>query len=170
MLLRLATKNDLPTLTELLKRVIPLMQVAGNHQWDDAYPNADVFQQDIDAGDLWVAEIDGQVAGVAALTTKQEPEYAQVGWDVNELAIVTHRLAVDPRFQGQGVAIALLNQAEIVADAQGTSILRIDTNTQNQATQRLFSKLGYQFAGEIGLGFREGLRFYCYEKRLDQPI
>ncbi len=168
--LRLATPTDLPALTDLLARVVPLMQATGNYQWDDAYPNSVVFQQDIDAGDLWVAEIDGQVAGVAALTTKQEPEYAQVGWDLNELAIVTHRLAVDPRFQGQGVAIALLNQAEIVAKARGSNILRIDTNTQNQATQRLFPKLGYQFAGEIGLGFREGLRFYCYEKRLDQSL
>jgi hypothetical protein len=26
--------------------------------------------------------------------------------------------------------------------------------------------LGYVFAGEIGLGFRPNLRFYCYEKRL----
>ena len=170
MQLRLATTADLSALTELLKRVVPLMQATGNYQWDDTYPNAAVFQVDIDAGDLWVAEIDGQVAGVAALTTKQEPEYAEVGWDLNELAIVTHRLAVDPRFQGQGVAIALLNQAEQVAEARGSRILRIDTNTRNQATQRLFPKLGYQFAGEIGLGFREGLRFYCYEKRLDQPV
>ena len=34
------------------------------------------------------------------------------------------------------------------------------------ATQRLFPKLGYRFAGEIGLAFRPGLRFFCYEKRL----
>ena len=27
-------------------------------------------------------------------------------------------------------------------------------------------KLGYTYAGEIGLGFRPGLRFRCYEKRL----
>ena len=32
--------------------------------------------------------------------------------------------------------------------------------------QRLFPKLGYELAGEIGLGFRPGLRFLCYEKRL----
>jgi hypothetical protein len=44
--------------------------------------------------------------------------------------------------------------------------LRVDTNAQNAATQRLFPKLGYQFAGEIGLEFRPGLRFFCYEKRL----
>jgi hypothetical protein len=46
-------------------------------------------------------------------------------------------------------------------------VLRVDTNTQNPATRRLFPKLGYSLAGEIGLGFRPGLRFQCYEKRLN---
>jgi hypothetical protein len=32
----------------------------------------------------------------------------------------------------------------------------------------LFPKLGYTLAGEIGLGFRPGLRFLCYEKRLQK--
>jgi hypothetical protein len=42
--------------------------------------------------------------------------------------------------------------------------VRVDTNTENAATQRLFPKLGYRLAGEIGLGMRPGLRFLCYEK------
>jgi len=45
-------------------------------------------------------------------------------------------------------------------------VLRVDTNTQNAATQKLFPKLGYTLSGETGLGFRAGLRFLCYEKRL----
>ena len=65
-----------------------------------------------------------------------------------------------------GIAAALLNQAEKEAVKQGINILRVDTNTANQATQKLFPKLGYKYAGEIGLGFRPNLRFYCYEKRL----
>jgi 2-amino-4-hydroxy-6-hydroxymethyldihydropteridine diphosphokinase len=105
---------------------------------------------------------------VAAITTDQSPEYADVGWDLSELAIVVHRLAVDPAFRGGGVAAALMQQAEEIACERGITVLRIDTNTQNPATQRLFPKLGYTFAGEIGLAFRPGLRFLCYEKRL-QP-
>jgi len=44
--------------------------------------------------------------------------------------------------------------------------VRVDTNSENAATQRLFPKLGYRFAGEITLAFRPGLRFYCYERRV----
>lgn len=166
MIIRLATPADVPALLDLLKQVVPLMQQAGNFQWDDTYPNEAVFSDDIDKQQLWVAEVGGKLAGVSAITTDQEPTYAEVGWDITEPAIVTHRLAVDPAFRGQGVAKALLVQADEVARQRGIHVLRIDTNTQNQITQRLFPDLGYVYAGEIGLDFRPGLRFYCYEKRL----
>jgi ribosomal protein S18 acetylase RimI-like enzyme len=106
------------------------------------------------------------IAGFAAITTDQEPEYADVGWNINEQSIVVHRLAVDPAFQGKGMAAALMLQAETVARVRGVKVLRVDTNAQNQATQRLFPKLGYALAGEIKLRFRPGLSFLCYEKRI----
>lgn len=168
MTVRPASDTDLPALLRLLRRVVPLMNQAGNFQWDDQYPNETVFREDITNGQLWVAELDNQLAGVAALTEDQEPEYAQVGFDLNERAIVTHRLAVDPAFQGRGVAVALLAQAEQLARERGIHLLRIDTNSENQATQQLFPKAGYVYAGEITLRFRPGLRFMAYEKKL-QP-
>jgi len=166
MLIRRAELTDIPQILLLIAEVVPAMNAAGNFQWDSVYPNAGVFEQDIALKQLWVAEVDGEIAGISAITTDQEPEYAHVGWDINETAIVTHRLAVSPKHQGKGLAAALLIQAEKEAIDRGIGVLRVDTNTANQATQRLFPKLGYVFAGEIGLGFREGLRFYCYEKRV----
>jgi ribosomal protein S18 acetylase RimI-like enzyme len=166
MLIRLANLNDIPQIMTLIAEVVPLMNASGNFQWDNTYPNAAVFEKDIALNQLWLAEIGGLVAGISAITTDQEPEYASVGWDINETAVVTHRLAVSEKFRGMGVAAALLLQAEKVALDRAIKVLRVDTNTQNQATQKLFPKMGYQFAGEIGLGFRPGLRFFCYEKRL----
>ena len=166
MQIRLATQDDLPALMALVRRVVPLMRATDNLQWDETYPNDAVFQRDIDLDQLWIAEVNVNIAGVAAITMDQEPDYAQVGWDITEPAIVVHRLAVDPAFRGQGAAGALMQKAEEIAIERGITALRIDTNTQNQATQRLFPKLGYLFAGEISLEFRPGLRFLCYEKRL----
>ena len=144
------------------------MLAAGNLQWDESYPNEAIFQRDIRLGQLWVAEQDASIAGVAAITTDQELDYAQVGWDISEASIVVHRLAVDPAFRGAGVARALMQKAEEVATERGITVLRVDTNTQNEATQRLFPKLGYLLAGEISLQIRPGLRFFCYEKRLSE--
>jgi ribosomal protein S18 acetylase RimI-like enzyme len=166
MRIRLAIHDDLPALMLLVRRVVPLMLASGNLQWDENYPDEDVFRRDIDSNQLWIAEIGTSIAGIAAVTMDQEPDYAQVGWDINEPAIVVHRLAVDPAFRGAGVAAALMQRAEEIAAERGIAVLRVDTNTQNEATQRLFPKLGYRLAGEISLQFRPGLRFFCYEKRL----
>ncbi|HEY2581853.1 MAG TPA: GNAT family N-acetyltransferase [Mucilaginibacter sp.] len=167
MLIRLAKLNDIPKIIQLIAEVVPAMNASGNFQWDSTYPNKQVFENDIALKQLWVAEADGVIAGIAAITTDQEPEYAGVGWDITEQAIVTHRLAVSPQYRGKGIAGALLLQAEQEAINRGINKLRIDTNTNNDATQRLFPKLGYKFAGEIGLSFRPNLKFYCYEKVIE---
>jgi GNAT superfamily N-acetyltransferase len=166
-LIRLARIDDLPALVDLVRRVVPRMRANGNLQWNDEYPSQQVFANDIEAAELWVAGPEhGTLAGVAAITTDQSPEYADVGWDIRESAIVVHRLAVDPAHQRAGIATALMLRAEKVAREKAISVLRVDTNTQNPATQRLLPKLGYTLAGEISLAFRPGLRFFCYEKRL----
>jgi N-acetylglutamate synthase-like GNAT family acetyltransferase len=164
--IRLATQNDLPALMALVRRVVPLMQAAGNLQWDDDYPNPTVLQRDLALDQLWIAELNQSIAGFAAITTEPEPEYAQAGLNIHEKAVVVHRLAVDPDLRRAGVARSLMSHAEIVAADHGIDVLRVDTNICNEATQRLFPILGYRLAGEISLASRPKLRFLCYEKRL----
>jgi ribosomal protein S18 acetylase RimI-like enzyme len=166
MLIRLATPEDIPALKLLMQRVVPLMRATGNLQWDEDYPNPQVFKDDVRRGQLWIAEMNGTIAGVVALTSDSEPDYIQANWDHSEPALIVHRLAVDPELRGAGIAKALMQQAEKVAAAHTLRVIRVDTNVENQATQRLFPGLGYRFAGEISLKLRPGLRFYCYEKRL----
>ncbi len=166
MTIRLAVTADIPGIMQLVGKVVPLMQAVGNFQWGNDYPSPAVFGKDIALNQLWVAEIDRKIGGVSAITTDQDPEYANAGWDITEIAVVTHRLAVDPDLQGKGIAKALMQQAEEVAKTRHINILRVDTNSENKATQALFPKLGYQFSGEITLAKRPGLRFFCYQKLL----
>ncbi len=166
MQIRQANLDDIPVILRLIAAVIPAMRSAGNFQWSDHYPGTDAFTRDVELGQLWIAELDCVLAGVAAITTEQEPDYAQVGWDLDEPAIVVHRLAVDPVVRGKGVAASLMQQAEAVARTLGIAVLHVDTSTENEATQRLFPKLGYTLAGEISLRDHRGLRVLCYEKRL----
>jgi ribosomal protein S18 acetylase RimI-like enzyme len=166
MIIRLAQTQDIVPIMRLVAEVVPLMNASGNFQWDHTYPNAKVFENDIALNQLWVADADGDIAGVTAITTDQQAEYASVGIDITQTAIVTHRLAVGVNYRGQGIAEALLIQAEQVAVTRGIKVLRIDTNSNNKATRKLFPKIGYEYMGEIGLKFRPNLRFYCYEKTL----
>ncbi|KAI1725810.1 acetyltransferase (GNAT) family domain-containing protein [Ditylenchus destructor] len=165
--IRRATFHDLPAIVGLLSEIVPEMNANGNFQWDSRYPNATVFQMDIEHQKLWVAVVGiDHIAGFAAITTDQEPEYAEVGWDITEIAIVTHRLAVGLRWRGLGIARKFLEQAEHEARRRNIDILRIDTNSINLTMQKLVLKLCYKYAGEIGLSFRPGLRFRCYQKKL----
>lgn len=166
MIIRQANQEDIPKIMQLVKKVVPIMRASGNFQWGDDYPNPDVFAKDIVRNQLWISEIDDRIVGVSAITTDQDPEYTDAGWDILEQAIVTHRLAVDPDCHGLGIAKTLMNQAELVAETLGIKILRVDTNSENMATKSLFPKLGYEFSGEISLAKRPGLRFYCYQKLL----
>jgi len=166
MRIRLAKEEDIPLLMEIVRRVVPLMRSQGNLQWDEDYPDEGVFREDVSLARLWVAEIDDTAAGVVALTTDREADYDQADWDNEQPAVVIHRLAVDPLFHGRGVAKALMQKAEQVAIARGLSIVRTDTNSANEATQKLFPKMGFRFAGEISLRARPNLRFLCYEKHL----
>jgi len=100
------------------------------------------------------------------LTTEPSPEYAAVGWDLNEPSIVVHRMVVDPEARGQGLAKLLMHYAEELARSRKMVAIRLDTNTQNRAMRELLNTLRYHYAGEISLTGREGLRFCCYEKRL----
>ncbi|HEY1005998.1 MAG TPA: GNAT family N-acetyltransferase, partial [Sphingobacteriaceae bacterium] len=106
MLIRRALLTDIPAILALLSRIVPMMNAEDNFQWDASYPDREVFEADIRAGHLWVAALDSRIAGFAAITTDQEPEYAEAGWDISEPAIVTHRLAVGVGFRGRGVGKA----------------------------------------------------------------
>lgn len=166
MKIRKATLDDIEPIMELIRRVVPLMRASGNQQWSSDYPNAAIFRRDLELDQLWVAEDGNAIVGIAAITQDQSPEYADAGWDLSEAALVVHRLATAPEARGQGIARALMLHAELIAHERRIQILRADTNSENQPMQRLFSKLGYTFAGEIGLAGRPGLRFYCYGKTL----
>ncbi|MEO7216255.1 GNAT family N-acetyltransferase [Mucilaginibacter sp.] len=166
MIIRRAALIDIPAVMSIVKEVVPLMRASGNLQWDDKYPNPEIFASDIALNQLWVAEIDGLVTAASAITNEQYPEYGQLGFDINDPAIVTHRLVVSPQYRGRGIAEALLTEAELEAGRRGIPLLRIDTNFENKAAQKLFIKLGYILAGEITLAFRPGMRFVCLEKQL----
>lgn len=170
MTIREAKLTDIPEIMRIVAEVVPLMQAAGNRQWNNTYPNTEVFTNDIELKQLWLAEHNGEIAGVTAITTAPEPDYAQADIDITIPAVVTHRMAVSPRFQGLGIAVALLNHADEVARANALTKARADTNTSNTAMQRLLLKAGYKNVGEISLAHKPGLSFYCYEKDILQPV
>jgi len=107
MVIRKATPIDIPELCRSAQHCAP-----DEGRWqlsmDSTYPNPEVFQQDLDLGQLWVARIDGEVGGASSITTEQYPNM-RCGAHITERHC-SHRAAVDTKFRGMGTCSARVEQ------------------------------------------------------------
>lgn len=169
--MRKAVKDDLPSIIKITALSVALLNADNNYQWNHTYPLQPDFEKDITDDVLWVAEINNTVAGFAALTTDQADEYAECGWDLAEISLVPHRVAVDPEFRGKGIARKFMIKSEELARAAGYKYVRVDTNIRNLAMQGLFKSLGYEYGGEVCFknkpAIYDNMKFPCYQKAID---
>jgi GNAT superfamily N-acetyltransferase len=163
---QLAGPADLDAVTALLGACVREMQARGLDQWDDVYPTRATLAADIAAGTLYRAARagSGDVIGSFTLNTTQDPEYADVPWQITDGPVaVVHRLMVHPTIQRQGLGSHLMRVAEQRAYELGYRAMRIDTYKKNGRALALYRSLGYAERGDVC--FRKGV-FACFEKRL----
>jgi ribosomal protein S18 acetylase RimI-like enzyme len=87
-----------------------------------------------------------------------------VKWEINSgKQLVVHRLCIDPKYQGQGIARTLMDYAEQYGKEQGYGSIRLDAFVNNPRACRLYEGLGYKAVGTVE--FRKG-KFYCFEREL----
>ena len=135
------------------------------------YPTREDAAQDLERGNLYVLEEDGEVLAAAVINQDQPPEYAQTDWAypaAEDGVLVLERLAVSPRRAGQGLGKRFVRWYENCAALQGRRCLRLGTGESNTRARRLYASLGYREAGTVtcrfgGLG---DLRLVYLEKRL----
>jgi ribosomal protein S18 acetylase RimI-like enzyme len=89
---------------------------------------------------LWVARVNGQIAGSVQLdvdTPPNQPHRAEV-----------RKLLVHPDFRRQGIARRLMQAVEAMARRLHRSLLTLDTRTGDSA-EPLYASLGYKTVGVI---------------------
>ena len=177
---RRGLEGDVPAIMALVHAVVPIMEACHNFQWgsnnaaNKFYPSDIDFMRDVKDGTLWVIDgvlpnsTESTVVGVAALTVDQPDEYGEAGLDLSLPAVVPHRMAVHPDYQGRGVAQQLYAKAEDLAREVGWNRVRVDTCTRNAPMNALIQKLGYtrQEQEFTFPGKADGLMFCAYEKIL----
>jgi ribosomal protein S18 acetylase RimI-like enzyme len=165
-IVRLAEVGDVDDLVALLGACVREMQARGIDQWDDVYPDRATLAGDIQARALYLAARDGSrpLLGALTLNQRQEPEYADVAWEIRvEPIAVVHRLMVHPGAQRSGLGRYLMRFAEREAHRLGCRAIRLDTMDANERALALYRALGYRQAG--GVRFRKGA-FTCFERRV----
>lgn len=164
-MVRKASMEDLAKIMDIIKDTVSEMKNYGNTQWDESYPQARDFARDIEKGDLYVDERDGEVAGFICVNQVEPAEYAGLNWSSKAQAMVVHRMAVNPKFRRQGVAVGMMSFADELAFSRGVRYMKTDTYSVNPKMNALFVKCGYRFVGEMSFLGKEK-PFNVYEKML----
>ena len=164
-----ASISDLEEIYSLTKRCAKDLIKKGVFQWNDSYPSKVILQQDIELNQLWKLVDNSVIIGIIVLTEIEDKEYLAVSWlTKNVKNLYVHRLAVDPKQQGKGLAKQMMDFAENYAEENYYSSVRLDTFSENRRNQRFYEARNYIKLQNIFFPNQSELPFYCYEKIINK--
>ncbi|MCE5284828.1 MAG: GNAT family N-acetyltransferase [Pelosinus sp.] len=166
-MIRKAHYTDIKEIMNIIRDTVVEMHSDGNTQWDETYPQENDFLKDIQKGDLYVCERDGNLVGFACINKIEPPEYMGLPWSKKDTAMIIHRMAVSQYYRRSGIGTELMAFADQFAVQNNVQYLKTDTYSINTKMNTMFLKCGYKRAGEMIFRSKEK-PFYCYEKVLNK--
>lgn len=160
---RQATAADAPVIEDLLREASRWVDALGVVMWDEGELDSVRIAREVDAGQFYVAEVDGVVAG--AIRFQLEDRLFWPDLEQQDSAFV-HRLVVARAFKGQGISTALLEWAVGHARQLGKGYLRLDCDADRAKLRALYERFGFRLHS-----FRQVQSYYVarYEYPLGGP-
>ncbi len=162
---RKAKESDIDSIMNIIKQAQDYFKESGIDQWQNNYPNIETIKNDIEKGYGYVLVNDGEVVGTVAVSFDGERTYENIyegNWISNLDYAVVHRLAIDNRYKGQGLASVIMKSIEEMCLKRNVHSIRIDTHQDNKSMQRLIEKNGFKYCGIIYLA--DTSKRLAYEK------
>jgi ribosomal protein S18 acetylase RimI-like enzyme len=151
MIIRPATPADLPAYVRIVDAAYsPYIPRMGRKP----APMLDDHAGRVRDGTAWVADVNGEVAGVLVLL--DEPDH-----------LLLDNVAVDPGHRRTGIGRALLRFAETEAARRGHGEIRLYTHETMVENVALYARIGYQ---EVGRGTQSGFRRVFFRKPVGAEI
>ena len=161
---RLAENNDIDRVFNIYSKAIEEMEKHNINQWDNLYPDKEILQEDIDKKELYICELEGEIACAYVLNSEYDEDYEKGKWHYKDASFnVIHRLCVNPKFQNKGIAGKAIKYIEEVLKNKGIESIRLDVYSLNPFALRLYEKAGYKKTGNAH--WRKG-EFYLMEKKI----
>jgi len=129
--IRPASFSDLPAMTQI---VAGAYQVYVERIGNPPGPMLDDYRVHVRNHTAWVAEADGNVAGLVVLLAEEDH-------------LLLDNVAVDPAWHGRGIGRALLDFAEREAIRRGYTELRLYTHEKMTENLGMYSALGWEETG-----------------------
>ena len=159
-----ATSKDIDTLLEITSACALHMKSKGIFQWNEHYPSREAFEMDTARKELYLFKINEKTVGCVVISTLMDEEYKPIDWlTENGDNVYIHRLAVHPKYQGQGIARKLMDFAEEKSKKENKTSVRLDTFSKNLRNQKFYEQRGYKRLGNIYFPKQSEFPFYCYE-------
>ena len=161
-----ANSNHLQQILELNAKIGKFMSNKGFNHWGEHYPTEAIYRRDIMKGIQYVYIIDKIVRGMVSFDTAHHENFDRIEWGTdNSMAYYVHRLAVDPLYQGIGIANNLMRFVEKSAKEGGFDTLRLGAFSGYEDIVRFYKKRGYSIKGEVLFDVSD-TPFYGMEKIL----
>lgn len=163
-----ANLTQLDKITALYQGCSKVMVTQGFDNWGDAYPPVSLIQEGIVSGTSFCLLDEDTLLGVIVLDEIQPVQYQEVEWKYSAtVSLVVHRLAIAVEAQRKGYAKKMMEFAELYAQKNNYSVIRLDAYSINEGVLKFYRGLGYQCTKEtISLGDEYKHPFVCFEKRV----
>jgi GNAT superfamily N-acetyltransferase len=146
-----AKSGDIPRIWDIICQGREQMRLSGSQQWQDGYPAAANINADVASGYGYVLRLGANVIAYAAVIFDGEPAYGNIKghWLADQPYATVHRLAVADEMKHRGIATLFMRLIENITIVRGITSIRVDTNFDNHRMNRILSKLGYVYCGEV---------------------
>ncbi|WP_336085339.1 GNAT family N-acetyltransferase [Nocardia sp. SSK8] len=172
--MRPAILGDLSLICRLRVQRTAWLTARGSDQWTVAGRGrpieifAGAVGRSLDAGETWIAEVDGEPAGTITVNHRSDPGL----WSASELAesVIVHFMIVDLRFAGRRIGHHMLTHAAELAGREHRHWVRLDAWTTNTELHDYYRRAGFALARIAGPG-AVGPSRALFERRTDDwPI
>lgn len=162
----IAKEDELSSIWKIIQQAILRRKKDGSTQWQDGYPNIETIKKDIENRVGYVIKITQILVAYAVIDSRIEPEYEQIEgkWLSDHPYLVIHRVAIDEKYVGQGIATQIFKEIENIANSRNIKSIKVDTNFDNIGMLKILEKLHYTYCGEV---YYRGSARKAFEKVLE---
>ena len=167
--LKMASEEDLPVLTEMIQSLLPgeadrlfvheLPSLEENLLWA------------VQCGECWIFLHGEEPAGFFCLREGPAEHLNEIRdgkWHYDGAYGILDSFAVIPRYRGSGLSDRMIREAEVLAGAQGKTAVRVEIHRRNEAAKKLLDRCSFRFRGNSpgilpdgqewrGQGFEKGI-------------
>ena len=167
--LKMASEEDLPVLTEMIQSLLPgeadrlfvheLPSLEENLLWA------------VQCGECWIFLHGEEPAGFFCLREGPAEHLNEIRdgkWHYDGAYGILDSFAVIPRYRGSGLSDRMIREAEVLAGSQGRTAVRVEIHRRNEAAKKLLDRCSFRFRGNIpgilpdgqewrGQGFEKGI-------------